>query len=159
MEEANNSYLSFKVGTDTFAVHVSKVNEIREYEKPRKVPGSVSFMKGVIDHREEVVPVIDTGIKFGLNPVEITLQTCIIVIDVLKKDTNSIFKVGILTDAVTDVFESEDSNLKKIERDYTPNYIQATYKLDDNFYLILNSDEVFSLNEIIGMSEAIQEIK
>ncbi len=159
MEEVNNSYLSFKIGAETFAIHVSKVNEIREYEAPRKVPESVSFMKGVIDHREDVVPVIDTAQKFGLGSVDITLQTCIIVIDVTREDTQTNFRVGILTDAVTDVFEADEDQFKKINTDYSPGYIKATYTLNDNFVLILDSDKVFSVNEIISIGNLISEIK
>ncbi len=159
MEEVNNSYLSFKIGTETFAVHVSKVNEIREYETPRKVPESVSFMKGVIDHRDDVVPVIDTAKKFGLGSVDITLQTCIIVIDVTREDTQTNFRVGILTDAVTDVFEAEEDQFKVINNDYSPGYIKATYTVNDNFCLILDSDKVFSVNDIISMGNLISEIK
>ena len=159
MEEINNSYLSFKIGSETFAINVSKVNEIREYETPRNMPEAISFMVGVIDHRDEVIPVIDTGIKFGLKPVEITQQTCIIIIDVKRKDSGDSFRIGILTDAVTDVFEAGENQFKNIETDYSPNYIQSTCNLNDNFYLILNSDEVFSVNDIITMSSVIKEIK
>ncbi len=158
MEDINNSYLSFKIGTESFAIHVSRVNEIREYEQPRKMPETVSFMKGVIDHREEVVPVIDTGVKFGMSPVQITPQTCIVIIDVTREDTNTSFRVGILTDAVTDVFEVEETEFKQIDTDYSPNYIKATCTVNDNFYLVLNSDKVFSVNEIIGMGDMIKQI-
>jgi len=158
MEELNNSYLSFRLGSESFAIHVSKVNEIREYEKPRKMPETVSFMKGVINFREEIVPVIDTGIKFGMQPVEITPQTCIVVIDVVRKDNNTSFRVGIMADAVTDVFEVEESEFRKVDADYSPNYIKATCSVNDNFYLILNSDEVFSMNEIISLGDLINQI-
>jgi len=159
MEDINNSYLSFKIGSETFALHVGKVNEIREYETPRSMPEVISFMKGVIDHRDEVIPVIDTGMKFGLKPVEITPQTCIIIIDVKRKDSDKTFRVGILTDAVTDVFEVSENDFKQIETDYSPKYIKATCKINDNFYLVLNSDEVFSVNEIVEMGSILSKIK
>lgn len=158
MEDINNSYLSFKIGSETFAMHVGKVNEIREYETPRNMPETISFMKGVIDYREDVVPVIDTGIKFGMKPIEVSSQTCIIIIDVVRKDSEKTFKVGILTDAVTDVFELTDSEFKEIESDYRPNYIKATCKINDAFYLILNTDEVFSINDIVEMGSIIKKI-
>lgn len=159
MEDINNSYLSFKIGSESFAIHVGKVNEIREYEVPRNMPESISFMTGVVDFREEVIPVIDTGIKFGMKPIEITQHTCIVIIDVNRKDNDSSFKVGVLTDAVTDVFEVDEGEFKKIESDYSPKYIQATCTINDNFYLILNSDEVFSVNEIIQMGDVLKQIK
>lgn len=159
MEETNNSYLSFKIGAETFAIHVSKVNEIREYEAPRNMPETLSFVLGVIDHRDEVIPVIDTGLKFGLNAVEITEQTCIVIIDVRRKDSDTNFRVGILTDMVTDVFEVGEEEFKFIESDYSPNYIQSTCNINNNYYLVLNSDEVFSINEIVGISNLLEEIK
>ncbi len=158
MEEINNSYLSFKLGNESFAIHVSKVNEIREYEVPRKMPETVSFMKGVIDFRDEIVPVIDTGIKFGMQSVEITPQTCIVIIDVIREDNKSSFRVGIMADAVTDVFEVDEAEFRKVDTDYSPAYIKATCSVNDNFYLILNSDKVFSINEIIGMGDLINQI-
>jgi purine-binding chemotaxis protein CheW len=147
------------VGTENFAIHVGKVSEIREYETPRTVPESVSIMVGVTEYRSGIIPVIDTGVKFGLKPVEITPQTCIVIIEVKRKDDESEFRIGILTDAVTDVFEVEEANLSKIKDDYSPDYIKATYKSDDNFYLILDSDFVFSENDIVEMGKVIHKIK
>ncbi|MCW3806414.1 chemotaxis protein CheW [Plebeiibacterium marinum] len=159
MEDINNSYLSFKVGTELFAIHVGRVSEICEYQEPRKIPETVSFMTGVIDHRDEVIPVIDTGLKFGMKAVEITAQTCIVVVDVTRKDTDTSFRVGILTDAVTDVFEVNEEEFKQVDTDYSPGYIKATCSVNNNFYLILNSDKVFSVNEIIGMGDVLNKIK
>ncbi len=159
MEDINNSYLSFKIGSESFAVHVSKVNEIREYEVPRKMPNVISFMLGVINFRDEVIPVIDTGLKFSMDPVVISPLTCIVVIDVLRKDDNSSFRVGVLADAVTDVFEVDEKEFKQVESDFSPKYIKTTCNIGDNFYLILNSDEVFSVNEIIEMSKVLKQIK
>ncbi|SMO57962.1 CheW protein [Saccharicrinis carchari] len=158
MEDNNISYLSFKVGNEIFALHASKVHEICEYRAPRNVPGDISFMSGVIDHRNEVIPVIDTGIKFGMDPIKISAQTCIIVIDV-QRNGDKAFRVGVLTDAVTDVFEAEEEDFKPIDTDYSPDYIRATFKREEDFYLILNSDSVFSKNEVITLSNILKKIK
>ncbi len=157
MEEITNSYLSFIIGSQHFAIHVGKVNEIREYEVPRNVPEAISFMKGVIDHRDEVVPVIDTAIKFNLPTSGITLQTCIIIIEVEKPDGNT-FKIGIITDAVTDVFEADAESFKKIDNEYKPGYVDSTYNINDNHYLILDVDKVFSTNEIIEFDKILSEL-
>ncbi len=157
MEEITNSYLSFTVGSQHFAIHVGKVNEIREYEKPRNVPEAISFMKGVIDHRDEVVPVIDTAIKFNLPSTEITLQTCIIIIEVTKADQTT-FKIGIITDAVTDVFEADPELFKKIDNEYKPGYIDSTYNYNNNHYLMIDVDKVFSTNEIIEFDKILSAL-
>lgn len=159
MEDSNNAYLSFKVGDEIFALHAGKVNEIREYEKPRNMPGEITFMRGVIDYRDEVIPVIDTGVKFGMQAVKITSQTCIIIIDVQRTDNASSFRVGILTDEVTDVFEAEEEDFKHVDTDYSPQYIMATFSRKDDFYLILDSDQVFSKNEVLELSSILEQIK
>ena len=159
MEDSNNSYLSFKVGDEIFALHASKVHEIREYEKPRNMPGKLTFMSGVIDYRNEVIPIIDTGVKFGLQPVKIASQTCIIIIDVERTDKGQSFRVGILTDEVTDVFEAAEEDFKRVDTDYSPQYIKATYSTNGNFYLILNSDQVFSKNEVLELKSILEQIK
>lgn len=159
MEDSNNSYLSFKVGDEIFALHASKVNEIREYEKPRNIPGELTFMRGVVDYRDEVIPVIDTGVKFGMQAVKITAQTCIIVISVDRKDNVPSFRVGILTDEVTNVFEAVEEDFKRVDTDYSPQYIMATCSREDGFYLILNSDQVFSKNEVLELGRILEEIK
>lgn len=157
MEEITNSYLSFVVGAQIFAIHVSKVNEIREYEEPRNVPETISFMKGVVDFRDEVIPVIETAVKFGMKSSDYTAQTCIVVIDIVKKDEDKVFRLGIIADAVSDVFEAEEENFKVIENDYSPNYIEANYKTEDKHYLILNADEVFSTKDIIDIQQVIKQ--
>jgi len=157
MEEITNSYLSFSVGDQSFAIHVSKVNEIREYEEPRNMPEAISFMKGVIDFRDEVIPVIDTAVKFGMKASEFTTQTCIVIIDITKKEEGKVFRLGIIADAVSDVFEAEQENFKAIENDYSPNYIEANYNTNDKHYLILNADEVFSTKDIIDLQQIIKQ--
>lgn len=159
MEDINIAYLSFKVGEEIFALHASKVLEIREYEKPRNMPGKSAFMSGVMDYQKEVIPLIDTGIKFGMEPVKITSQTCIIIIDVERLDNAQSFRVGILTDEVTDVFEAEEGDFKQVDSDYSPQYIKATYSSNGNFYLILNSDHVFSKNEVLELKSILEQIK
>ena len=82
MDQVINSYLTFSVGNNTFGIHVEKVEEIKEYISPKAVPESLPYVKGVIDHRDEVIPVIDAAQKFNLGKIEITPQTCIVVLEI-----------------------------------------------------------------------------
>ena len=77
-----NSFLSFKLGEETFAANVSKVLNILEMTKITKVPQAPAYMKGVINLRGTVLPVIDTRVKFGLSPTDFTPSTCILVLDI-----------------------------------------------------------------------------
>ncbi|MCU4163239.1 chemotaxis protein CheW [Carboxylicivirga caseinilyticus] len=159
MSELINAYLTFSVGTNTFGVHVGKVVEILEYEKPKSVPESLPYITGVIDHRENIVPVIDTGLKFNLGPVDITPQTCIVVLEIDKPGESGKFIIGAVVDSVSDVFESEMEKIKTIENDFKPGYISATYKTEENLVMILNTEEVFNDKDIIALDEIRKSIE
>jgi purine-binding chemotaxis protein CheW len=159
MTSAINSYLTFKIGEETFGLSVAKVMEIREYREPKSLPQTLPFVVGVIQYQDEIIPLIDTGIKFGMNPIIITPSTCTVVLQLVNDIMGKSYRVAILVDAVSDVFESEDSQLKSIIDDYRPTYIAATYLNDDKYIYILNPDTVFNQKEIITMLDAIGQIK
>ncbi len=155
MSNEINSYLVFKLDENEFAVHVSKVVEILEYKQPLAMPDAPIFFAGVIEHREEMVPVVDPSKKFGLPALTITQKSCIIVLELTHSTTKRGVKVGVIVDAVTDVFETEGEELKSIQNDFKPDYILGTYKRDDKFYMVLNADKVFSTNEMLEMADLI----
>jgi len=157
MDQVINSYLTFSVGNNTFGIHVEKVEEIKEYISPKAVPESLPYVKGVIDHRDEVIPVIDAAQKFNLGKIEITPQTCIVVLEI-EKQTGESFKIGVLVDNVSDVFESDPEKVKKIEDDYKPGYISATYRTESLLVMILNANKVFSETDIVAMDKMIGEL-
>ena len=109
-----NSYLTFKLGEEEFAAHVGKVLNILEMTKITEVPKSPDYMKGVINLRGSVLPVIDTRIKFGMTPTEYTPNTCIVVMDI-DMDGDSIH-VGALVDSVQAVLEIEDTQICRLPR-------------------------------------------
>lgn len=152
------SYLSFSAGGNTFGVNVTKVIEIQEYHEPKSVPESIPFVTGVVDHRNKVIPVIDTAKKFNLGETKITPQTCIVVLEIDKPDSSGVFHIGITVDEVSDVFESDPEKIKKIEDDYKPGYIDATYKVGDNLIMILNTNKVFNDKDIIALGSIIQDL-
>ncbi len=152
-----NAYLTFSVGNNTFGVHVEKVIEIKEYKEPKAVPESMTYVKGVTEHREQIIPVIDAAAKFNLGQIEITPQSCIVVLNIIKGD--GIMNIGVLVDAVSDVFEAEDTQLKEIETDYKPGYIKASYQKNDELIMILNADKVFSETDIVSLDKIVKSFK
>jgi purine-binding chemotaxis protein CheW len=153
-----NSYLTFKVGEETFGVNVSKVMEIREYQAPQALPQALPFVAGVIAYNEEAIPVIDTGIKFGMNPIVINTTTCMVVLQLVNDILGKSYRVAILVDAVSDVLESDDASMKPITDDYRPEYIFSTYRLEDKFIYLLNADRVFNQKEIIAILDSIKQL-
>ena len=110
-----NSYLSFKLGDEIFASNVSKVLNILEMMKITKVPKAPTYMKGVINLRGTVLPVVDTRLKFGMLPIELTTNTCILVLDV-KVDEESVH-IGAIVDSVQEVLEFGLHHLKILSQE------------------------------------------
>lgn len=159
MSQDVNAYLTFSIGDNTFGVHVEKVIEIKEYTEPKSVPESMAYVKGVTDHRDQIIPVIDAAAKFNLGAVNITPQSCIVVLDIDKVDGNGIMSIGILVDAVSDVFEADESKIKSIETDYRPGYISASYQNNNDLVMILDADKVFSETDIVSLGELMENVK
>jgi purine-binding chemotaxis protein CheW len=153
-----NSYLSFKLGDEEFAAHVGKVLNILELTKITEVPKAPIYMKGVINLRGTVLPVIDTRIKFGMSPTVYTTNTCIIVLDI-DVDGESIY-VGALVDAVHAVLEIDKNNIlppPSIGSKYKSEFIEGVANIDDKFIMILNMDAVFSTDEITNLKDKTEE--
>lgn len=154
-----NSYLTFKVVDEVFAVHVAHVMEIREYEKPRPVPQKVDFISGLLEFREEIIPLINTGLKFNLGAVEPSQNSVIVVLNLNKEGEAEDYRVAILADAVSDVIEVEENQLKAIHHEYKPGYVAGSYSEGDTFVLVLDPDKVFTQNEVIEMDKIISAAK
>ena len=153
-----NSYLTFKLGEEEFAAHVGKVLNILEMTKITEVPKSPDYMKGVINLRGSVLPVIDTRIKFGMTPTEYTPNTCIVVMDI-DMDGDSIH-VGALVDSVQAVLEIEDAQIlppPSIGHKYRSEFIEGVANINDSFIMILNMEEVFSSEEVHDMHDKAAE--
>jgi purine-binding chemotaxis protein CheW len=151
-------YLTFQLDDETFALDVSNVREILEFTDITKVPKTPEFMKGVINLRGSVVPVLDMKLKFGMTPIEKTINTCIIVVEVDFEGENTI--LGALVDTVQEVFELEPDQIEpppKLGIGLNTEFIKGMGKKDDGFIIILDIDKVFSFQELIDVIGAEQE--
>ncbi len=156
--KVSNSYLSFKIGDTTFCVNVNKVLNILELMKITNVPQSPDYMLGVINLRGEVLPVVDSRIKFGIPIKENTINTCIIVLDI--EIENEMAHIGFLVDGVNEVFEIEDDLLKPppgIGNKYKSDFIKGVFKIDDEFIMQLDIDKVFTTDELIIVNQSSNE--
>ncbi len=141
-EEAVHSIstnLSFMLDNEVFATNVENVLEILEVKPITKVPKSPEYIKGVINLRGSVLPVVDLKRVFGLPPVEISEDTCIIVLSV-NIDGEQI-TLGALVDAVTEVLEIAQDTIEpapSIGNKYNADFLQGMWKKDDDFIMLLN---------------------
>jgi purine-binding chemotaxis protein CheW len=142
-------YLTFKLADETFALDVAKVREILEQSNITKVPQTPEFMRGVINLRGSVVPVIDMRLKFGMTATEQTVNTCIIVAEVQMDE--EIIVLGALADSVQEVIEMEPDQIEAaphIGTRLNTDFIKGMGKHDGRFIMILDIDKVFTSEEL-----------
>jgi purine-binding chemotaxis protein CheW len=161
MEKQSNitySYLTFKLGEEQFGIHVSQVLNILKMIKVSAVPKSPEYMKGVINLRGSVLPVIDIRIKFGMPEKEYTNNTCIIVMDLdMEGETTYL---GTIVDEVLSVHEIEEKQIEpppSIGDKYKSEFIYGMAKVEENFIMLLDMQKVLSvdeLHEVIEKSES-----
>ena len=147
-------YLTFKMAEEIFAFDVAKVREILELIPITKVPQTPEFMRGVINLRGSVVPVIDLRLNFGMQCTEDTVNTCIIVVEVNLNGEPIV--LGVLADSVQEVVEMEPDLIEpppKLGTRLKTEFIKGMGKVEDNFVMILDIDKVFSADELIDLQD------
>ncbi|OGR19397.1 MAG: chemotaxis protein CheW [Desulfobacterales bacterium GWB2_56_26] len=145
-------YLTFKLADEIFAFDVAKVREILELTTITKVPQTPDFMRGVINLRGSVVPVIDLKLSFAMARTEQTINTCIIVVEVYLDGETII--LGVLADSVQEVVEMEPDLIESPPRLGTKlntEFIKGMGKVENNFVMILDIDKVFSAQELTDL--------
>lgn len=155
-----NSYLSFKLGDEEFAANASKVLNILELSKITVVPKAPEYMKGVINLRGTVLPVIDTRVKFGMSPIEYTQNTCIIVLDITME--NESVHVGALVDGVQAVLEIENHQIMpapSIGSKYKSEFIDGVANINEQFVMLLDMDAIFSSDDLATLIDKATESK
>lgn len=152
---ATTQYLTFKLGDEIFALDVAKVREILDFTTVTKVPRTPDFMRGVINLRGSVVPVVDMRLKFAMSGTEKTVNTCIVVVEVDLEGETII--LGALADSVQEVIELEPDQIEpapRIGAKLRTDFIRGMGKHDGRFIMILDIDRVFSSDELSTVQEA-----
>lgn len=108
--EVIKQYLTFRIGNEHYGLELSQTREIIEYNGITEVPLMPNFLRGVINLRGEVVPVIDLAVRLGRKSIEVQKRTCIIVVELQNNDQNHV--LGLLADAVSEVIEMDDENIE-----------------------------------------------
>ena len=142
-------YLTFTLGGEMFAVGILNVKEIIEYGSLTEIPMMPAFIRGVINLRGSVVPVIDLAARFGGEPSAVGRRTCIVIVEVSDEEMRH--DIGIMVDAVSEVLDIPGSEIEppptfgaKIRSDF----IFGMGKVNGNFVIILRIDRVLSVDEI-----------
>ncbi|MEO9483694.1 MAG: chemotaxis protein CheW [Ekhidna sp.] len=152
--ETFQSFVSFQLDEELFAIPVMRVIEILEVPKITKIPKSPAFLRGVINLRGSVLPVIDSRIKFGMETTEFTVDTSILVVTVKLNDEE--IKVGTIVDSVLEVFELDQEQIQPsptLGSKYQSDFIDGMIKEKEQFMMLVNIDKVFSTEEVESLKE------
>ena len=150
----SNQYLTFTLADEQFAVEIPKVREVLDYTTITKVPRTPDYMRGVINLRGNVVPVLDLRLNLGMEAVEQTVDTCIVIVEV-NVDTEMLH-LGMLADSVEEVVEIDPSNIEpapKLGTKLNVDFIRGMGKRDDRFVIILDIDRVLTTEDLAAMQD------
>ena len=147
-------YLTFMLGGEMFAIAILGIKEIIEYEGLTEVPMMPECIRGVINLRGSVVPVMDLSSRFGKSITAVTKRTCIIIVEIETDDDRQ--DMGVVVDAVNAVLEIPSSEIEpgptfgaKIRTDF----IEGMGKVDGKFVIILNVNQVLSVDDIGALGD------
>ncbi len=142
-------YLTYKLEDEVFALDITKVREVLDFTSITRVPRTPEFMRGVINLRGSVVPVVDLRLKFGMSKTEKTVNTCIIIVEVAVDNETTI--LGALADSVQEVLDLDPAHIEpapKIGTRLNTEFIKGMGKKDNRFVIILDIDKIFSTEEL-----------
>ncbi|MEO5339161.1 MAG: chemotaxis protein CheW [Magnetococcus sp. MYC-9] len=148
-------FLTFTLADEVFAVDIDRVKEVLEYTALTRVPRTPASMCGVINLRGSVVPVMDMRLKFGMSQSERTVNTCIIIVEVAVEGGKTV--LGAMADSVKEVMSLDPDQIDaapKIGAKLRTDFIRGMGKQGDHFIIILDTDKVFSAEELEQAMEA-----
>lgn len=158
MKSAQDSYLTFKLGEEEFAVHVNNVLNILELTEITDVPKTPEYMKGVINLRGTVLPVIDIRLKLGMEPIEYTNNTCIVVMEIPINEEKTF--VGSLVDKVEAVYEIDKKDIKEvpeINNSIDNELLNGMVETNKRFIMILDIEKAFTNKDFREFSNVINK--
>ena len=158
---AISQYLTFLIAGEQYAVGVGHVKEIIGYDTPTKVPGTPPWIRGVINLRGLVVPVVDLAVKFGRPENDVTRRTCVVIVDVRMAD--GAVTMGIVADGVSQVLELSADDIQPpptFGMSVRVDYLLGLVTTGKQFALLLDIDRVLATDELLAAVslEALPEV-
>jgi len=152
-EEAQ--FLTFLLGNEMFAIDILGIKEIIEYGSLTTVPMMPDFIRGVINLRGAVVPVVDLSARFGRAATAVTRRSCIVIVEAQHGEEKQ--DIGVVVDAVSEVLEIPEAEIEpapSFGAKIRAEFIRGMGKVKDKFVIILDADKVLSVEEMAMLSGA-----
>jgi purine-binding chemotaxis protein CheW len=144
-----NQYLTFTLADEDFALDIGKVREVLDYTTITKVPRMPAFLRGVINLRGNVVPVVDLRYKLGMGAIEQSVDTCIVIVEIMID--NELTPMGALADSVKEVIDLGPEQISpppKLGVRINNEFLHGMGSRDDRFLMILDIDKVLTADEL-----------
>jgi purine-binding chemotaxis protein CheW len=145
-------YLTYRLADEVFAFDISKVREVLDFTTITKVPKMPDFLRGVINLRGTVVPVVDLRVKFGMPKTDKTVDTCVIISEVNVDGEKTV--LGALADSVQEVMDLGPDSIEpapKIGTGLNTEFIKGMGKHNERFIIILDIDKIFSAEDLAAV--------
>ncbi|MFT4173910.1 MAG: chemotaxis protein CheW [Rhodocyclaceae bacterium] len=154
-------YLIFTLGKEQFAVDILHIKEIIEFSALTEVPMMPGFVRGIINLRGAVVPVIDLMTRFGRGQTAITPRTCVVIVET-GGDDNAV--IGVMVDAVCEVIDIDGADIEpppSFGARIRPDFIRGMGKINNAFVIMLQLDTVLSVDDMsrLAASHAGEPVK
>jgi purine-binding chemotaxis protein CheW len=155
MPELAGKYLTFKLSSEEYGLEILKVREIIGLMNITTIPRTPDYIRGAVNLRGKIIPVVDLRVKFGMEAIEDTEETCIIFVEVEKKDTST--QMGILVDSVSEVLDIDGKNIEPTPafgETFDARFILAMARIKEQVKILLNIDEVLTSKELVSIISA-----
>lgn len=151
VREEESQYLTFWLADEMFAIGILKIKEIIEYGQITSVPMMPAFVRGVINLRGQVVPVIDLQARFGRSSSPVSKRSCIVIIEVPSSNELEAQVIGVVVDSVSEVLSIAPAQIERAPQfgaRLRPDFIAGMGKIDEKFVIILHVEKVLSVDEL-----------
>ncbi|AZP14542.1 chemotaxis protein CheW [Undibacterium parvum] len=160
LEAAQNSgqYLTFVLGGEVYALGILNIKEIIQYGDLTEVPMMPSFIRGVINLRGRVVPVVDLAARFGRGVTSVSRRTSIVIIEMAQSEENEGQSIGVMVDAVNEVVDIAAAEIEpppSFGAKIRPDFISGMAKQAGRFIIVLNLDRVLSIEEMVALGQTL----
>jgi purine-binding chemotaxis protein CheW len=156
--EAHIQLLTFLIGEEEYAVGIHRAREIIEYPPITQVPGTPGYIRGVLNLRGRVVPVVDLGRKFGLPSSPVTNRSCVVIVEVDLGGESAV--MGVVADAVSQVIDLSREEIEEPPSFGTQvrvDYLLGMGRSGQRFVLLLDIDRILSEGELLAAAQAAEE--
>ena len=146
-------FLTFELADELYGIEVRSIREILELQRITRIPQSEEYLLGVMNVRGRVVPVVDLRIKFGLAPIETTVENAIIVLEVATEGRDSL--IGVLVDTVDQVIEISTDEIQPAPQVGTTvdgQLLSGMGKQDERFILLIKTENLFTERDIDSLT-------